>query len=378
MGLVNLDNNATTQPSLLVRESVAEALSADSFGNASSPNAHGARARQRIEAARDAVAALTGADPYQVLFTSGCTEANNIVLRLALENPRRLITTQTEHASVEEVATWLEELGVEVVRLSGSDGRVKIDDVSAALERPASLVSIQWANSETGVLQPIREITQLCRRACVPFHVDAAQAVGREPIEFDALGLDYLTFSGHKLHAPQGVGALIARRRDALPQLLRGGDQENGRRPGTENLPGITGLSAACEERAKEFQDAVSHMQYLRDCFEAGVLDAVPKARVNAGSAPRVCNTTNIRFPIDGQALIAQLAASNVICSQTSACSSRSPKPSKVLTNIGLGQEEAYRSVRFSFSFMNSEQDIEVAIKAIVQACQHLYGLETI
>ena len=376
VGLVNLDNNATTQPSRLVRESVADALSADWFGNASSPNARGARARQKIEAAREAVAALTGADPFQVLFTSGCTEGNNTVLRIALESPRRLITTQTEHASVEDVAAWLEELGVEVVRLSGIDGVVKLDDLSAALEKPASLVSVHWANSETGVLQPIREIAQLCHQAGVPLHVDAAQAVGRERIEFNALGLNYLTFSGHKLHAPQGIGALIARRTKTLPQLLRGGDQEDGRRAGTENLPGITGLAAACEERAKVFQEAVAHMQRLRDRFEASVLKAVSGAQVNAGTAPRVCNTTNIRFPIDGQALIAQLSARNVICSQTSACSSRSPEPSKVLTAIGLSQNEAYSSVRFSFSAMNFDQDVEVAVQAIVRACERLHDLE--
>ena len=375
---VYLDNNSTAPPSFFVRKRVAEALSEDGFGNASSPNAQGARARQKIEGARDAVAALTGTDPYQVLFTSGCTEGNNIVLQRALESPRRLITTQTEHASVEEVAAWLEELGVEVVRLSGSDGRVGLDDLCAALEKPASLVSVQWANSETGVLQPIPEIAQLCRQAGVPVHVDAAQAIGRERIEFDALGLDYLTFSGHKLHAPQGVGALLARRTEALPQLLRGGDQESGRRAGTENLPGITGLAAACEERTKGFQEAVSHMERLRDRFEASVLDAVPGARVNAGTAPRVCNTTNIRFPIDGQALMAQLAAANVICSQTSACSSHSPEPSKVLTAIGLSRDEAYGSVRFSFSSMNSEQDVELAVEAIFRACQRLHNLEAI
>jgi cysteine desulfurase len=375
---VYLDNNATTEPSPAVREAVFAALGPDGFGNASSPTPHGQRARSYIEHARDSVGRLVGSDPMQVLFTSGCTEGNNIVLRLALKGPRRLITTETEHASVGEVASWLETLGVEVVRLRGLDGRIDPDDLATALETPAALVSIQWANSETGVLQPVAELAEVCRIAGVPLHVDAAQAVGREEIGFDALGLDYLTFSGHKLHAPQGVGALIARDPGTLPRLLRGGDQEQGQRAGTENLPGISGLSAACAERADGLAAAAAQMRGLRERFETALLWSVPSAKVNAASSPRVCNTSNVRFPVDGQALMAQLTAAGVICSQTSACSSRAPEPSKVLTAIGLSRDEAYSSVRFSFSVMNTDHDVDVAVDAAASACRRLAELETI
>ncbi len=373
-----LDNNATTPPSPAVRDRVLEALSADGLGNASSPHTSGRRARARIEGARDAVARLTGADPLQVVFTSGCTEANNTVLQQALEPPRRLITSATEHASVREPAAWLEAQGIEVTRLSGPWGRIDPAALAEALERPAALVSIQWANGETGVLQPIAELAEVCRAAGVPLHVDAAQAVGREPIGFEELGIDYLSFSGHKLHAPQGVGALLARDPQGLPRLLRGGGQEGGCRAGTENLPGIVGLGAACEERAEGFETATGWMRRLRDRFEAEALAAVPGTEVNAHDVPRVGNTTSLRFPVDGQAMMAQLEALGVHCSQSSACSGQTPAASEILTAVGLSAEAAFASVRFSVSAMTTEHEIDQAVRALATAYERLRALETL
>jgi cysteine desulfurase len=296
-------------------------------------------------------------------------------MRRALEEPRKLITTATEHASIAAVADWLEAANVEVVRLTGTNGRVSSQQVEASLADGASLVSIQWANSETGVLQPIEAVADVCRLAGVPLHVDAAQAVGRLPIDLQSCPIDYLTFSGHKLHAPQGVGVIFARDPDSLPPLLLGGGQEAGRRAGTENLPGIAGLRVACETRARHLPNAIAQMQKLRDRLEQGILASVPGVVVNAADSPRVCNTTNIRFPVDGQALVAQLSAAGIVCSQTSACSSQSPEPSRVLTAIGLSRDEAFASVRFSFSYLNTEQDVDVAVNAIAGICERLPSL---
>lgn len=377
MTAIYLDNNSTTLPSEAVRNSIAEALSADGFGNASSPHDYGRRARAYIEAGRDAVGRLTGADPMHVIFTSGCTEANNMVLQRALESPGRLLTSVIEHPSVREPASWLESHGVEVVRLSGPWGRIEPAALADALEEaPTSLVSVQWANSETGVLQPISEIAAICRSAGVPLHVDAAQAVGREVVDFEAHGIDYLSFSGHKLHAPQGVGVLLAREPRSLPPLLRGGGQEGGFRAGTENLPGIVGLTAASDERADDFGNAARWMRELRDDLETRVLEAIPDAEVNAREVPRVANTTNIRFPVDGQAMMAQLGRLGVVCSQSSACSSQSPAPSSVLTAVGLSSDAAFSSVRFSVSSMTSKHEIDQAVQAFSTAYERLRALE--
>lgn len=371
MTRVYLDNNATTPALPAVRDAVLGVLESG-FGNPSSPTLQGAQALEKVVGARDSIAAFLGADPAQVFFTSGCTEGNNTVLRRALEHPRRLITTATEHASVTAVADWLESRGVEVVRLSGPDGRISAGQVRSALDNGASLVSVQWANSETGVLQPIEEIAHACVDAGVPLHVDAAQAVGRMPIDLGACPIDYLTFSGHKLHAPPGIGVTFARNPDEIPRLILGGEQEAGTRAGTENLPGIVGLRAACDARAANLTDAMQWMTQLRDRFEHRVLAEIPDSKVNGRESPRVGNTSNIRFPVDGQALVAQLSGAGVVCSQTSACSSNSPEPSKVLTQIGLSRDQAFASVRFSFSCMNTTGDADVAVDAIARICERL------
>lgn len=373
-----LDNNATTPLSPRVRDRIASVIRREHYGNASSPHGFGRQARTAIETARDQVARLTGGDPLQVVFTSGCTEANNMALKRAVDPPQRLITSTTEHASVREPAAGLETQGVEITRLSGAWGRIEPETLAEALERPASLVSIQWVNSETGVVQPIPELAKVCRSAGVPFHVDAAQAVGRIAIHFEANGIDYLSFSGHKLHAPQGVGALLARDPQSLPRLLHGGGQEGGRRAGTENLLGIIALGVACEERAECFEQAKAWMRHLRDRFEAEILEAIPGTEVNGASAPRVANTTNLRLPVEGQAMLAQLEAQQVFGSQSSACSSQMPAASEVLKSLGLSSEEAFSSVRFSVSAMTTEQEIAHAVRAMTEIYPRLQALNTL
>jgi len=372
---IYLDNNATTRPLEAVAEEVATCLR-EGFGNPSSMHARGAGARRALAAARHRVAALIGVEPEQVLFTSGATEANNMALRLLLEpgRCRRLITTAAEHSSILKTAAWLQSQGVEVTYLSIDEkGQVSPDALRLALGRAAGLVSIQWANSETGVVQPVEGLGALCREAGVPFHTDAAQAVGRLPIALAELPVDMLSFTGHKLHAPQGTGVLWTREPCLVPPLLHGGEQEGGLRAGTENLPGLVGLARAAESRAATLGEAIDQMRALRERFEQAVTARIPGLVVNGHPEERVCNTSNLRFPrIDGQALVAQLDREGILCSQTSACTSHRPEPSHVLLAMGLTEDEAYASVRFSFSVLNTVDEVDKTVEVITEVHQRL------
>lgn len=372
---IYLDNNATTRPLDSVVDEVAARMR-EGFGNPSSVHGRGAAARMALTRARNCVATLIGAKPQEIIFTSGGTEANNMALRCVLDDdrPRRLITTTVEHSSILKTAAWLESRGVAVAYLPvDKQGQVSPDALRAALREPAGLVSIQWANSETGVLQPIAECGAICRQAGVAFHTDAAQAVGRLPIAVADLPVDMLSFTGHKLHGPQGTGVLWAREPAQVSPLVHGGDQEGGRRAGTENLPGWTGLAAAADARKVNLREAVEQMRSLRDRFERSLLEHIPGLAVNGHSEYRVCNTSNLRFPrIDGQALVAQLDREGILCSQTSACTSHRPEPSYVLLAMGLSEDEAYASVRFSFSVLNTKDEIDRAVEVVSQLHKRL------
>ncbi len=360
---IYLDNNATTQPRPEVVETVVQLLTSQ-YGNPSSAHQRGKRAREALIKARENVATLVGAFQEQVLFTSGGTEANNLALNgVTKRKIRHLVTTEIEHSSVLNKAHSLEKQGVRTTYL-GVDGagRVNIRELENALCEPVDMVSIHWVNNETGVIQPIRELGETCRRGKVPFHVDAAQAAGKVPINFDDLPIDVLTFSAHKIHGLQGAGGICFKNIEDIHPLLFGGDQEHFMRPGTENLPGIAGFGVAAAIRKKNFSEAQKHMEKLRDIFEQRIRDVFPNVTVNGDLLHRVCNTSNIRFPgIDGMALMAQLDRNGIICSQTSACNSRKPEPSHVLTAMGLSEEEAFASVRFSFSVLNTEQEAKTA-----------------
>lgn len=351
--MIYLDANATTAASEGVRRAVLAAMQ-DASGNPSSVHARGAEARGVITKARDEVCLLLpGALPEGVILTSGGTEANNTVLRGV--QGAAIVTTNIEHPSVLRPAEQAAEHRAVPV---SADGCVEPESVAEALPESGSLVvSIQWANSETGVIQPINEIVAAVRghRPDAFIHVDAAQAIGRIPIRMD--GIDALTFSGHKLHAPQGTGALILAdpNEDRLKALILGGGQEGGRRSGTQNVPGAVGLGVALRERAEAFDEAVEAMRAMRDAFEAAILGVIPDTRVNGCDSPRVPNTSNILFPgIDAMALVALLDQRDVACSVGAACSNGRPEPSHVLMAMGLSEDEAYSSVRFSFSVMNT------------------------
>jgi cysteine desulfurase len=373
---VYLDNNATTRPLPEVVDAMLGVLS-EGFGNPSSAHAGGDRARSAIEHAREAVAALVGADPTKIFFTSGGTEANNLVLTSACRGHqahRRVITTAVEHSSVLKACEYLATEGIEIAYLAvDRQGRLSLDDLESALSQGAGLVSIQWVNNETGVIQPIQAILRLCNEASVPLHTDAAQAVGKLRIDIGAVPVDFLTLTAHKFHGPQGVGAIYAKKPKLLSPLLFGGPQEGGIRAGTENVPGIVGVGRAAELRNRRLDAIQAHLIKLRDQFEGAVLSSIPKVEVNGAVENRVCNTSNLLFrDTDGQALVVQLDLRGIRCSQSSACTNRRPEPSYVLRAMGLTEDEAYASVRFSFSEQNAAEEIDYVVAELVQVVTQL------
>ncbi len=376
---IYLDNNATTQPLPEVTAAVAQAMS-DGYGNPSSPHGRGASARAELENARQQVASLVGCEADCIVFTSGGTEANNMVIR-SLCSPgtgSRLITTAVEHSSVLMLAQALAATGAEVEFLPVDRlGRVNVGDLERALATPANLVSIQWANSETGTIQPIEDFCSVCRKRGVPIHVDAAQAVGRLTIDAGRIQADYLTLTAHKIHGPQGVGAVVAKSVQGLYACMQGGDQEKGKRPGTENLPGIIGFGRAASLRKATFAQSVAGMKAMRDRFEQLVFGRIPDAQLNGDPLNRVANSTNILFPgIDGMALMAQLDGAGLRCSLTSACISASLEPSHVLRAMGLSECDSFSSLRFSFSILNRPRDVTAAAERVLASHSRLSELE--
>ncbi|HEV2567862.1 cysteine desulfurase family protein [Sphingomonas sp.] len=375
---VNLDANANAPITFEVERAILTALR--DGANPSSDHARGAAARRILVQARDAVVSLAeGVFEDGVIFTSGCTEANNMVLNSARTMGATLITTVVEHPSVLAPAEALRSEGGCVRSLAVSpDGLIDVRDVErlvSTIDGPI-IISVQTANSETGVIQPIADIAALCEtRPDTLFHTDAAQAAGKLPIKLDPeCGPHAVSISGHKLHGPMGVGALLLADGEArIRPLIRGGEQESGRRAGTEPLSMIAGMGAACALRAANFQSDVERMKALRDRLEHGITKVVPNAKVNGIGAPRLPNTSSIRFSgLDGMALVAALDAEGIMVSQGSACSSMRPTPSHVLTAMGLSEADAFSTVRFSVSRLNSPEEIDAAVGIVAKVCRTL------
>lgn len=369
--LIYLDANATTRPLQSVIEAIAEAMRAGP-ANPSSPHEAGARARRLLEAARDDVCELLpGAEPEGVVFTSGGTEGNNAVVQgYCQKHPDAIVvTSNAEHPSVTRpVCAMPRHAQVPV----SANGTLDPDALARALPRSGAppLVALSWVNGETGVVQPIRDIAAAVRRARpdAAILLDGAQAVGRLPA--DEPPCDFLTFSGHKLHGPSGTGVLVAYDPDddRLSPFILGGGQERDRRSGTQNVAGAVGLGMAAAERARDLPEAVEAMRRMRDAFEERVLGGCDGAVVNGADAPRVCNTSNVRFAgIEGMALLARLDQRDVACSVGSACSSARPEPSPTLLAMGLSEADAYASVRFSFSVLNTMEEALEAAERVVR-----------
>jgi len=368
--VIYLDNNATTEPLPEVRNAVLAALQIGP-SNPSSPHAAGEPARRLLADARESVAHLIGAaSPEQIVFTGSGTEANNIALRSLMPRGQQcqLLTTPLEHESVRRTGEMLGAAGAKVSELPiDESGRIRFEAAEHLITPDIDLVSVQWVSNETGIVQPVEQIASLCRDRGVCFHTDAAQAVGKMPVDVSALKPDLLSFTAHKFHGPMGIGVLYFREGVSLPPILGGGAQEFGIRPGSHNLAGVAGLAAACRSRREGLPAAMEHMAKLRDAFEQRLIESCEGAGVNTlPDADRVCNTTNVRFPgVDGEALLGRILAQDICCSQGSACTAQIPEPSHTLLAMGLTVDEAYQSIRFSFSELNTMAEAEEAVETI-------------
>ena len=371
---IYLDNNATTRVHPKVCEAVHQCM-LDSCGNASSAHRAGEAARRRLFRARTQVGRLFHAMPENIVFGSGSTELNNWILFQHCQRPgSHLITSSVEHTSVLRVAEVLAAKQVEVTFLPvDSDGLIDLQSLRNAICGRTSLVSLQWVNGETGVIQDVGQLAEVCAAAGIPFHVDGAQALGKVNMDMQATQIDFVTCSAHKLHGPQGVGASYCRDIKSLKASTVGGMQEFGLRAGTENVPGIVGFGVAAECRDDSFEEINDSVKALRDLFEKSVLAAIPLATVNGSQLKRVSNTANICFGgIDGEALVATLDRDGLRCSQSSACSSQIPEPSHVLVAMGLSEADAYSSVRFSFSQFSTRAEVEKAVELVTKRVTEL------
>jgi cysteine desulfurase len=380
MHRIYLDNNATTP----VLPEVFEAMRpyfGEHFGNASSIHHHGQETRAAVEDARESIAALLGCRAPEVVLTSGGTEADNLAVAGLVAPGDHVITSSIEHHAVLLACKHLEEIGCEVTVLP-VDGRslVDPDDARRALRPNTKLISVMMANNETGVLQTVEEIGKIAAEADVCFHTDAVQAAGKVPIDVKRIGCHALTISGHKIHAPQGVGALYVKKGTQIQPLFYGGRHERSRRAGTENVPGIVGLGAAAKLAMEAFDRGDDKkMAAMRDRLQQGILAQVDEAGVNGEGAARVPNTTNIHFDhIDGEALVIALDLKGLAVSTGAACSSGAIEPSHVLVAMGLRTDQARASIRFSLGKQTVDQDIDYALALVPETVARLRELSPV
>ena len=391
MQRIYLDNNATTRPDDAVASAV-DAAQRELWANPSSVHRFGQEVRQQVELARRAVAGLIGAPARGLVWTSGGTEANNLALRGALAGGGALITTAIEHAAVREPAEDLARAGVQVVDLPlASGGQVEPATLAQALaacdaDAGPVLVSVMWANNETGVVQPVAELAAVVAgarqdaaaqgvRRAIWLHTDATQAVGKLPVDVGAAGVDLLTLAAHKLHGPKGVGGLYVGPGVRLRPVQRGGPQERERRGGTENVPGVIGFGVAAGQAADFVNDAarVAELEGLRDQLEQRVRAACPAVVVNGAGAPRLWNTANLGFRgLLAEAILLGLSERGVCASAGAACSSGSLEPSPVLRAMQIDEAVAHGSVRLSLSRQTTGQEVEAAADALIAVVQRL------
>lgn len=374
--MIYLDNNATTPIDPRVREAMLPFLG-EKFGNPSSPHAAGRAAREAITKARGQVSALLGASEDSVTFTGGGTESITTAIRGALAaqpGKRHIVTSSIEHSATKNLCEQLAREGCEVTWLRvDAGGRPDLAEYAAALRDDTALVSVIWANNETGVLFPVEEMARIADERRIVVHVDAVQAAGKIPIDLARVPAHLLSLAAHKFHGPKGVGALFVRQGLGLPPLLRGGGQESGRRAGTENVPGIVGLGVAADLAMSALPTEMPRVAVLRDDFEDGVRQRFPDARFHGDAAHRLPNTTNFALAgRDAQGLLAGLDRLGVACSIGSACTSGEVDASHVLRAMGVGDDEARSSLRFSFSRMNTADEVPAALAALEQAAARL------
>lgn len=374
--MLYFDNNATTPLAPEVREAMLPFLGGNA-GNPSSAHTAGRAARRAVENARAQMAALLGAIPDALIFTSGGTESINTAVRGALvaqPQKRHIVTSAIEHSATKNLCEYLEREGYEITWLGvDENGLPSMDEFVSSLRGDTALATLLWANNETGVIFPMEEMARTAHERRIIFHVDAVQAVGKLSINLANIPIHLLSVSAHKFHGPMGVGALFVRQGLGLPPLILGGGQEHGRRGGTENVSGIIGMGQAAELARAALTGHMPRVAEMRDALEADVRRLVPQARFHGDLQHRLPNTTNFALPgLDARALLVVLDRLGVACSIGSACSSGSPDASHVLRAMGVPEDEAKSSLRFSLSRMNHPEEIPAVIQALTQALERM------
>lgn len=369
MKTIYFDNNATTKVAEEVFEEI-QPLFCEMYGNPSSMHTFGGQMGRKIRQAREQVANLLGCEPAEIIFTSGGTESDNAAIQgvlAAVPDKRKIITTRVEHPAVLAVCRELENHGYTLVELPvDKSGCIDLDEFEEQIDDDTALVTIMYANNETGVIFPIEQIAELVSERGSIFHTDAVQAVGKVPMNLSRGKIDLLSLSGHKLHAPKGVGVLYARKGTRLSPYMLGGHQEAGRRAGTENVPGIVGLGKACEIAARNIEDENGKVKYLRNKLEKAILEKCPDSRLNGDKENRLPNTTNISFEyIEGEAILLMLDKYGICASSGSACTSGSLEPSHVLRAMGVPFTAAHGSIRFSLSRYNTEEEVDFVVEKL-------------
>jgi cysteine desulfurase len=377
--VIYLDNNATTRVAPEVFEAMVPFLT-EHYGNPSSAYSFGKRVEGHLKEAREKVAALLGCTPKEIIFTSCGTESDNAAIWSALQTTgkKHIVTTQVEHSAIMNQTEWLEKNGYGVTRLPvAPDGTLSLADVENAIRDDTAVVSIMWANNETGVIFPVEEIASLCKRKGVLFHTDAVQTPGKIDLRSVAKSdIDFLSMSGHKLHAPKGVGVLYVKRRTKIVPYVIGGGQERGKRGGTENVASIVGLGRASEMALQNLGDEQNRVRALRDRFENTLLEKLPYLYLNGRRDQRLPNTSNIAFDfVEAEAILMSLDDKGICASSGSACTTGSLDPSHVLSAMGLTPARARSCVRFSFSHYNTDADIDTALQILPPMIERLRSM---
>ena len=379
MKTIYLDNNATTAVAPEVREAMLPYLT-ELYGNPSSMHTFGGQVGRVVEEAREKMAALLGAQPEEILFTSCGSESDNTAIWSALQTQpekRRIITTRVEHPAILNVCQYWERQGYHVTYLGVDDkGRLDPDEYAEALSEDTALVSVMMANNEVGNIYPVQRMAEMAREKGVLFHTDAVQAVGKVPFRLSETAIDMLSLSGHKLHAPKGIGVLYIRKGVRFRPFLRGGHQERGRRAGTENVPYIIGMGEAARLAAENMEAERRDVACLRDRLESGLLKAVPDCMVNGDVEHRLPNTSNIAFKnVEGEAILLMLDRLGICASSGSACTSGSLEPSHVLRAMGIPFNYAHGSVRLSLSRYTTEEEVDYVVAHMPDVIKTLRAL---
>jgi len=373
---VYVDNNATTKVAPEVLEVMLPYFS-ELYGNPSSMHFFGGQVQKKVNEARERTADFLGAEPSEIVFTSCGTESDNAAILGTLDSypeKRHLITTRVEHPAVGNVCTYLGRKGYRVTELSvDGEGRLDLDELRESITDQTTVVTVMYANNETGVIFPIEEIGEIVKAKGIPFHTDAVQAAGKIPLNMKKSTIDMLSISGHKLHAPKGIGVLYIRKGTKFSPFLIGGHQEKGRRGGTENVPYIIGLGKACELAKKNLDEENTRVKALRDYLEAKLLEKIPNTLVNGDRKNRLPNTVSVSFEyVEGESILLLLSDLGICASSGSACTSGSLEPSHVLRAMGVPFTAAHGSIRFSLSIYSTKEEMDYIIEHLPPIIQRL------